>query len=75
MLEKELGVTLVTKFQAIRPMEADYNTANKIIYGNRMLQLVQNHRLVPEEIFNKRGKTPVDGILSKILFYDISRQL
>jgi hypothetical protein len=34
MLEKTLGVTLVTKLQAILLMEADFNATNKIIYGN-----------------------------------------
>ncbi len=56
-------------------MEANFNAANKIIYGNRMLQTVQNHNLMPEEIFSEQGKTPVESTLSKIPFYDISRQL
>ncbi len=34
MLEKMLGVTLVTKLWAILLMEADFNATNKIIYGN-----------------------------------------
>ncbi len=33
MLEKTLGVTLVTKLRAILLMEADFNTTNKIVYG------------------------------------------
>ncbi len=33
MLEKMLGVMLVTKLRAILLMEADYNATNKIIYG------------------------------------------
>ncbi|KAL7464310.1 hypothetical protein ACHAXS_004647 [Conticribra weissflogii] len=75
MLEKELGVNLVSKLRAILLMEADFNATNKIIYGNRMLQSVRNNHLMPEEIFSERGKTSVDGTLSKILFYNISRQL
>ncbi len=37
MLEKTLGVTLVSKLCAILLMEADFNATNKIIYGVRMM--------------------------------------
>jgi hypothetical protein len=37
MLEKTLGVTLVTKLRAILLMEADFNATNKIVYGIRMM--------------------------------------
>ncbi len=33
MLEKTLGVTLVTKLRAILLMEANLNATNKIVYG------------------------------------------
>jgi hypothetical protein len=33
MLEKTLGVTLVTKLQAILLMEGNFNATNKIVYG------------------------------------------
>ncbi len=33
MLEKTLGVTLVTKVRAILLMEGDFNAANKIVHG------------------------------------------
>ena len=37
MLEKTLGVRLVSKLRAILLMEADFNTMNKKVYGIRML--------------------------------------
>ncbi len=37
MLEKTLGVTLVTKLRAILLMEADFNATNKILYGVRTM--------------------------------------
>jgi hypothetical protein len=37
MLEKTLGVTLVTKLRAILLMEADFNATNKIKYGVRLM--------------------------------------
>jgi hypothetical protein len=50
MLEKTLGVTLVSKLRAILLMEADFNSSNKIMYGVRMMQNARAHRLMPEEI-------------------------
>jgi len=74
MLEKERGVNLVSKLRAILLMEADFNAANKMIFGNRMLSSVRANSLMPEEIFSEKGCTAVDGTLAKVLFYDISRQ-
>ena len=75
MLEKVLGVKLINKLRAILLMEADFNAANKIVYGERMLDQARKYKLMPEEIFSERGKMPDDGGVSKILFYDIVRQL
>ncbi len=74
MLEKMLGVMLVTKLQAILLMEGDFNAANKMIYGIRMMKNVRDHNLMPEEIFSKRNRMADDGTLCKTLFYDITRQ-
>jgi hypothetical protein len=74
MLEKTLGVTLVTKLQAILLMEANFNATNKIIYGMQMMSNAQGHQLVPKEIFSKKNRMADDGTLCKILFYDITRQ-
>jgi hypothetical protein len=38
MLEKTLGVTLVHKLCAILLMEGDFNAANKIVHGSRMIK-------------------------------------
>jgi hypothetical protein len=56
MLEKTLGVTLVTKLQAILLMKRDVNAANKIIHGKRMLNNARKHQLMPEDIFSKKKK-------------------
>jgi uncharacterized protein (UPF0332 family) len=74
MLEKEFGVTLVHKLRAILLMEADFNSANKLIYGIRMLQNARRYKLMPEEICSEKGKVVNDGTLSKVLLYDIVRQ-
>lgn len=75
MWEKKLGVNLVSKLQAILLMEADFNAANELIFGNRMLQNILQYNFMLEEIFSKKGCTSIDGILAKFLFYDISRQI
>ena len=74
MLEKTLGVTLVTKLRAILLMEADFNATNKIIYGNRMIEKAQEYNLMPEEIFSERNRMADNGTLSKTLFCNLARQ-
>ncbi len=74
MLEKVLGNTLVTKLRAILLMEADFNAANKIVYGDRMLETVREHDMMPEEIVSEKNRMADDGTLAKTLFYDITRQ-
>ena len=74
MLEKTLGVTLVTKLHAILLMEADYNATKKIVYGNRMIKNARGHHLMPEEIFSEKNCMANDGTLCKTLFYDITQQ-
>jgi hypothetical protein len=74
MLEKTLGVTLVTRLRAILLMEADYNMTNKIVYGDLMIENASGHHLMPEEIFSEKNCMANDGTLCKTLFYNITRQ-
>ena len=74
MLEKLRGCTLISKLRSILLMEADFNAANKMIYGVRMMQNVRSHNLMPDEIFSECNRTADDGTLSKVLFYDLVRQ-
>lgn len=74
MLENLQGCTLISKLRSILLMEADFNTANKLIYGVRMMHNVRAHNLMPDEIFSERNRTADDGTLSKVLFYDLLRQ-
>jgi hypothetical protein len=72
MLEKTLGVTLVTKLRAILLIEGDFNATNKIINGVRMMSNTQGHHLMPEEIFSKKNRMADNGTLCKTLFYNIT---
>jgi hypothetical protein len=74
MLEKTLGVTLVSKLRAILLMEVDFNASNKIVYGDRMMKNVRKHNQMPEEIFSEKNRMADDGTLCKTLLYDITRQ-
>ena len=73
MLEKIVGVAVVTKLRAILLMEADFNCHNRLIFGNRMMKLARENSLIPEEIYSEKGKTPEDAILKQMLVYDIAR--
>ncbi len=75
MLEKIFGCLLITKLQSILLMEADFDATNKVIYGVCMLANVMKYRLMPEEVYSERNRLADDGTLSKVLFYDIVRQL
>ena len=75
MLEKMFGCMLVSKLRAILLMEADFNSAYKMIYGVRMLDDAQFHGIMMEEIFSEGNRMADDGTLSKTLFYNIVRVL
>jgi hypothetical protein len=74
MLKKTLGVTLVTKLQAILLMEADFNATNKILYGVRMMGQARSYNLMPDEIYIKKNRMADNGTLTKTLFFDMVRQ-
>jgi hypothetical protein len=77
MLEKVMGVKLINKLRAILLMEADFNASNKIIFGERMMDMdnARKYRLMPEEIFSEKQRMADDGAVAKRTFYDIVRQL
>ena len=65
---------MVSKLRAILLMETDFNAKNKIIFGERMMEVVRRYGLMEDEVFSEQGRTAEDGALSKVLFYDIVRQ-
>lgn len=75
MLEKAPRVCLISKLRVILIMEADFNAANKIIFGQRMLTNACKFHLMPDEVFSEKQRMADDSILTKLLFHDISRQL
>jgi hypothetical protein len=75
MLQKIFGCSLITKLRSFLLMEADFNATNKIGYGIKMMANVRKYRLMPDEIYSEHNQLADDGTLSKVLFYDIVRQL
>ena len=55
-------------------MEEDFNATNNIMYGNWMLANARKYKLMPEDIFSERNRMAYDGVMAKIIFYDIVRQ-
>ena len=75
MLKKIAGIAVVTKLCEILLMKVDFNCHNRLIFGDRMMKLARDNKLVPEEIYSEKRKTPEDTILQQMLIYDIARQL
>jgi len=75
MLEKMFGCKLVEKLRVILLMEAEFNFANKQVYGFEILNNVRKYGFMPEEIYSEKNRMAEDGSLAKVLFYDLVRQL
>ena len=71
MLQKVFGCSLITNLRSILLMEADFNGANKTVFGIRMLENARKHRMMPEEVFSKQNRMADDGTLTKVLAYNI----
>jgi hypothetical protein len=49
MLEKKQGAILVSKLRAVLLMEADFNFANKTIFGCRMMHFPEERNEIAKE--------------------------
>ncbi len=49
-------------------MEGNFNAANKIVCGTRMLNNARKYRLMPEEIFSKKIGWPMMGLYATRYF-------
>jgi hypothetical protein len=52
MLEKVAGCALTTKLRLILLMEGDFNAANKVVFGQQMIDNARKHNIVPEDIYS-----------------------
>jgi hypothetical protein len=74
MLEKKPGVIIVDKLRAIILLEADFNFANKLILGVRMMHNAEELGLVvPEALGSRNGHDSLELALDHRLAIDLSR--
>ena len=75
LLEKICGNNYVHKLWAICLFEADFNRWHKLVFTRRMIHLVANKAVIPEENFTKKGSDCNKAVMTKRLFTDISMVL
>ena len=74
MLEKKEGVIKVDKLRAILLMEADFNFANKLIFGNRMMWEATERDEIPDEVFGSiKDREAIEAATCRRLVADLSR--
>jgi len=56
-------------------MEADLNCSTKKVFGIRMPDEARKQNLMPEEVFSERNKMAGNSTLTKVLTYNIIRQM
>ena len=74
MLEKKEGVFKVDKLCAILLMEADFNFANKLIFGSRMMDQATAQGETPEEFFGSvKNREAIEAATCHHLIADLSQ--
>jgi hypothetical protein len=75
MPEKKQGVILVNTLRAILLMEADFNFANKTIFGCRMMHFTKDRNEIAEECAGSHQHHDATNVaLNCHLFCNIARQ-
>ena len=54
LLEKIAGLALVNKLRAILLFEADSNMFNRLIFGDRMMELAREYDMIPQEQYAEK---------------------
>jgi hypothetical protein len=75
LLEKERGNCYIEKLRAICLLEADFNWLLKFVFARSMMENMRAMDLVPVEQIAAKGKTAIDGVMQKQLFYDSANAL
>ena len=72
-LEKVAGVRLLEKLRTIHLLEADFNTATKLIFAQRTMDRASETNQIPQSQYAKKRSRPIEAVLLKRLFYDYLR--
>ena len=76
MLEKKAGIIQVDKLRAILLMEADFNFANKLIFGSRMMKEAMAQNEIPDELFGSiKNWEAVEAAACRRSVADLSRMM
>ena len=75
LLEKERGNCYVEKLRAICLLEADFNWLLRYVFAKAMINNMRDMDLIPVEQIAAKGKTAIDGVMQKQLFYDSANAL
>ena len=72
-LEKKCGIRLLDSLRTIHLLEADFNTATKLIFAQRTMQHAMEHDQIPASQYAKKHSRPIEAVLLKWLYYDFLR--
>jgi hypothetical protein len=74
MLEKNAGVCLVEKLQAIQLFKANFNCYNQFIFGKAAIDSLNSIGYTPKELFSQKGSTSEDAKFNLTLMANFSQQ-
>ena len=69
-LEKVAGVRLLSKLRTIHLLEADFNTATKLIFAQRTMDRALDTNQILQSQYAKKQSRPIEAVLLKRLFYN-----
>jgi len=75
LLEKKPGTIRISDLRALGLLEADFNSAMKILVGHRMVRQALHDNLIPSECYGSvPGRRAIQVSFSRCLLADLSRQ-
>ena len=73
MLEKKQGVRKINQLRIIGLMEADFNTALKLLFAKKMIYNAEQSGISGEQWKGRPNRTALDTAVRKILTLDYAR--
>ena len=76
MLEKKKGNRKIHQLRIIGILEADFNTALKILFGRRLMKMAETNESLSEEQWGSRAnRTSTDAALLKMMTFEYGRYM
>lgn len=74
-IPKDKGTPLITRIRRITLIEADLNISLSELFGRRMMDNAEKHKLLhPQQYGSRKGRMAISAVLLKRLSYDVIRQ-